>query len=69
MNEMKMTIKSFEQMLLSSNKGVTKSEHIEYDEDGDEPIMIKLWLYYDHNEKHIGTYHRTKKTCWEIKQK
>jgi hypothetical protein len=54
---MKVTIKKFEQMLFEKHGQLEKADHFENNYSGDEPTVVKLWLYYV-NGKHVGTYNR-----------
>lgn len=58
------TIKKFERILYvkNNNEMTYKSEYSRVSYNENEPT--KLWLYYDKNDTHIGTYDRINKEAW-----
>jgi len=58
----KISMKAFEEKLyeLNNNKVTYKSEFTQV---GMEEDPVRLWLYYDDNNKHIGTYNKISKSA------
>jgi len=64
-NEIKTTIKKFEEMLYEKYGVTEKSEHFENSWKDSRPTVVKLWLYYS-DGKHVGTYNRKEKVAFLI---
>ena len=58
----KITMKAFEEKLyeLNNNKVTYKSELTQVGMNED---SVRLWLYYDDNDTHIGTYNRVSRSA------
>lgn len=58
----KISMKAFEEKLyeLNNNKVTYKSEFTQV---GMEEDPVRLWLYYDDNDTHIGTYNKISKSA------